>query len=588
MDWKGRQAGEYLEHGVNNVRFLILPWVAVRHLASALLSEAVGVLQRDWPQHYGRRVWWVESFVDRQRFSGACYRAANWVPIGWTRGFAKRQGQFVHHGQVKEVYVYVLKRSLRRVVHGQAAQPLLNREFLLAHRRLETTQTLAKRTRMEEAKESWIPKLPPELNLNQEDLACVGKELEEFVAWFRPAFGRIESFELCELYLQGLLSDSERKNVEAMALELLGPDAVRNLQRFMSDYQWDEPWLNRRHWELCAKELAGEGGVWSIDATEIPKKGEQSVGVAPQYCGALGKTANCQSGVFVCYASSKGHALLDTRLYLPRCWFEQEYKERYQKCRIPQEVKFKTKPQLALELLDSLVQSQLFPARWVTMDTSFGNNEQFLKQFPQGLLYLAEIPCTRKVWPKTAPGHRPLETEGCTVEELMTQTSLLAWSSRKFAEGEKGPMVADFAMLRVYLSSERTPESERTLFLRNDPGGKVKYALSNAPQNTTLEELSRVSAARWPIERCFQEDKSQLGLDHYEHRSWPAWHRHMRLVFLAQLFLLRLRLKYKKSPCVDAAPSASSLRMLPAPSQTDCQLSAAGYRLPSTTQLRRI
>lgn len=553
-----------------------------------MLSEGVGVLQRDWPSQYGRPVWWVESFVDRQRFSGACYRAANWVPIGSTRGFAKRQGQFVHHGQVKEVYIYVLKRSLRRVAHGQAAQPLLNREFLLAHRRLEATQTLAKRTGMEEAKESWTPKLPPELNLKEEDLACVGEELSEFVALFRPTFRRIEPFELCELYLQGLLSDTERKNIEAIALELLGPDAVRNLQRFMSDYRWDEPWLKQRHWELCAQELAEEGGAWSIDASEIPKKGQQSVGVAPQYCGSLGKTANCQSGVFVCYASPKGHALLDTRLYLPQCWFEPDHKERYQKCHIPEEVKFQTKPQLASELLAPLLKSGLFPAQWVTMDASFGNKEEFLEQLPKELYYLAEIPCTRKVWPQTAPGHSHLQNEGCTVEQLVTQAQLLKWSSRKLAEGEKGPMVADFAMLRVYVSSQRTPESERTLFLRNDPGGKIKYALSNAPEDTTLEQFIRVSGARWPIERCFQEDKSQLGLDHYEHRSWLAWHRHMRLVFLAQLFLLRLRSKYKKSPGPNPTPSTSSVGMLSTPSQTDRQLSSGVHRVPSATQLHRV
>jgi SRSO17 transposase len=575
MDWKGRQQSKFRDHGVNNVRFLIMPWVEVRHLASAMLSQGVKVLQRDWPRRYGKPVWWVESFVDPQRFSGACYRAANWVGIGWTRGFAKQQGQFVHHGHVKEVYVYVLKRSLRRVVHGQAAQPLLTRSFLLAHRLREATQTLAKRTRMQEAKASWSPQLPPELNLSPEDLARIGEELSEFSALFRPTFRRIEPFELYELYLQGLLSSTQRKNVEAIALELLGPQAVRNLQRLLSEYKWDESWLKQRHWELSAQALSQADGVWSLDASEIPKKGQESVGVAPQYCGVQGKTANCQSGVFICYTSSRGHALLDARLYLPQCWFEKEYEGRYRKCRIPPEVDFQTKPQLAQELLEGLVESKLFAAQWVTMDTVFGNNEAFLDQLPQELLYLAEIPCTRKVWPQTVPGHPHLESVGCTVEQLMAEPDLLPWFSRKLAEGQKGPMVADFAKLRVYLSPQRTPESERTLVLRNDASGKIKYALSNAPETTPLEEFIRVSGARWPIERCFQEDKSQLGLDHYEHRSWPAWHRHMRLVFLAQLFLLRLRLKYKKSPGSDVAPSPSSTGMRFAPSQTDGQLSSA-------------
>src|SRR5262249_51201008 len=134
---------------------------------------------------------------------------------------------------------------------------------------------------------------------------------------------------------------------------------------------------------------------------------------------------------------------------------------------------------------------------------------------------------------------------------------LLHWQPRKIAEGEKGPIVAGFARVRVYVSAERTAESERTLLLRNDPNGQIKYALSNPPENVAMSELVRVSAARWPIERCFQEGKSGGGLHHSEPRSGPAWHRHMRLVFLAHLFLSRLRLKYKKSPGTDFTPGSS-------------------------------
>ena len=134
------------------------------------------------------------------------------------------------------------------------------------------------------------------------------------------------------------------------------------------------------------------------------------------------------------------------------------------------------------------------------------------------------------------------------MEHLLEVKGLLNWQTHRIAEGEKGPLAAAFARLRVYVSPERTPESERWLLLRNDANCQIKYALSNAPQETPMRELVRVSGARWPIERCFQEDKSDLGLDHYEHRSWTAWHRHMRLVCLAQLFLLRLQVKFKKKP----------------------------------------
>ena len=546
LGWNAAQRAHWLDHVVNGVRFLVLPWVQVRDLASVILSENLGLLQRDWPGHYGVGVWLAESFVDRQRFSGASYRAANWQAIGWTRGFAKRQSRFVHHGQSKEVYVYVMEPRMRQFIHGDGCQPLLSRAFLLAQRRSEEKQSLTKRMRMKKILTSWKPRLPSQCELSVEDVETVVGELKEFTGLFGPTFGRSEPEALFELYLQGLLSDAERKNVEAIALKLDGPERVRNLQRFMKDSPWDEPWMRKRHWELSAQMLSDPQGVWCIDPSEFPKKGTASVGVAPQYCGAQGKTANCQSGVFICYSSPKGHEILDSRLYLPERWFEPAYQERRRLCDIPKDTSFQTKQELALGLLKPLLASQLFGGRWITFDCSFGNNEPFLEQLPKDFYYLGEIACTRKVWLKASAAQPQLEKDGCTVEHLLEVKGLLNWQTHKVSEGEKGPIVAAFARIRVYVSPERTPESQRWLLLRNDANCKIKYALSNAPQQTPMRELVRVSGARWPVERCFQEDKSELGLDHYEHRSWTAWHRHMRLVCLAQLFLLRLQVKFKK------------------------------------------
>ena len=556
LGWNATQRARGLHHVVNGVRFLILPWVRVPHLASVILSENLRLLQRDWPRHYGVPVWLAESFVDRRRFSGASYRAANWQAIGWTRGFAKRQSRFVQHGQSKEVYVYVMEARLRQFIHRDERQPLLTRAFLLAQRQREETPSLTKSLRMKKILQSWKPKLPPQCALSLADLETVVEELSQFSALFKPTFGRREPAALFELHLQGLLSDAERKNIEVIALKLAGPKQVRNLQRFMSDYQWDDAWMRTRHWELCAQALSDPQGVWSIDASEFPKKGTASVGVAPQYCGALGKTANCQSGVFICYSSPQGHALLDSRLYLPACWFEPADEERRQQCHIPEDTVFQTKPELALELLQRLWATHQFAGRWITCDCSFGNNPEFLEQLPKECYDLGDIASTRKVWPKACAARPTLEQDGCTVEQLVKVQGLLHWETHRIAEGEKGPLVAAFARIRVYVSPQRTAQSERWLLLRNDPNHKIKYALSNAPQETPMRELVRVSGARWPIERCFEENKSELGLDHYEHRSWQAWHRHMRLVFLAQLFLIRLQIKFKKNTCPDPAASA--------------------------------
>ena len=546
LGWNAAQRARGLEHVVNGVRFLVLPWVKVRHLASVMLSENLGILQGDWLRHYGVPVWLAESFVDRQRFSGASYRAANWQGIGWTLGFGKRQGRFVHHGQRKDVYVYVMEPRMRQLLHGDERQPLLSRVFLLAQRQREDQSSLNEKMRMKKILASWKPKLPPQCALSLDDLETVGRELNEFLGLFKQTFVRSEPVALLELYMQGLLSDVERKNVEAIALKLDGPRQVRNLQRFLSDCKWDEPWMQKRHWELSAQTLSDPLGVLSVDASDMAKKGSASVGVAPQYCGSLGKTANCQSGVFLCYSSPKGHTLLDCQLYLPERWFEPAYQERRRLCHIPEDIDFQTKPELALGILQPLLATQQFAGNWITCDCSFGNNEPFLEQLPKDYYYLADIACTRKVWPKACAARRSFQSEGCTVEQLLQVKSFWNWQTHKIAEGAKGPLVAAFARVRVYLSPDRTPESERWLLLRNDANGQIKYALSNAPQQTSMRELVRVSGARWPIERCFQENKSELGLDHYEHRSWTAWHRHMQMVFLAQLFLVRLQIKFKK------------------------------------------
>lgn len=560
VGWDYGQRAQGLQHGVNGIRFLILPWVRVRHLASVMLSQGLRQMRKAWQARYASPVWWVESFVDGTRFNGASYRAANWIGVGWTRGFAKQQGHFVHHGRIKEVYIYVIKPQLRRWVHQDEHQPLLTRAFLLAQREVERKSTFGRREQMKNLEEKWQSKVPRSWNLEPEDLESVGAELSSFCSLFGEAFVRIETRELCELYLRGLLSNTERKNVEAMALELAGPEAVRNLQRFIGQHRCDEDLLARRHWEEVAATLSSPLGVFCIDASDIEKKGPESVGVAPQYCGSAGKTANCQSGVYVSYVSPAGHALIESQLYMPECWFADSHKDRRQECRVPEDLKFETKPALANRLVTKVLSSGLFEGRWIACDCSFGNNEAFLRQLPDSLWYMAEIACTRKVWPRSAPGHPHWETDGCTVEELVSASELIRWETQRVSEGEKGPLVAGFARVRVYSSKDRKPEEERWLFLRNDPNLKIKYAFSNAPESCAMSEMIRVSGARWTIERCFAEDKGELGLDHYEHRSWTAWHRHMRLTFLAQLFLIRLRtnlLKKKDRP--DTAPSQAPI-----------------------------
>lgn len=423
-------------------------------------------------------------------------------------------------------------------------------------------------------KAGWNTKVAPSFAMESQDLSELVKAFGQYYVLFRDCFGRVEHEELSRSYLQGLLSALERKSMEPMALSLLGKSRVKALQKFVNVGAWDAEKLGKRHRQEAAKTLSEPGGVLSVDGSDFPKKGTKSVGVGRQYCGRLGKVDNCQAGVFVAYVSSKGHALLDRKLFLPERWFDKEHRERWEKCRIPQGTTFKTKPELALEMIQGLRREGLFDAQWVTGDDFFGRNPTFREGLPEGLYYLLDVPSDTSVWKKRPQIHIPLspktgrprkkaclkkgEPKAITASAL-AEDPALRWQTVDVAEGAKGMIRAKIARIRIVSSHDGLPGEDLWLFLRKSlADGEMKYALSNAPKDIPLQEMIRVSTLRWPIEQCFQEGKSELGMDHYEHRSWDAWHRHMTFVFVAQLFLLRIRHLFKKKSGVDIAASSAT------------------------------
>jgi SRSO17 transposase len=488
----------------------------------------------------------VEDFLPfrfESRFLGSCYRAANWVCVGYTKGMGKKGGCFVYHGQSKKVYLYVIDKFMRdKIGSSEEGDPPLTREFLLS---MKPQLALSKeKKKMIIRHEGWRPDLPPRLDLSRDDVDNLADELASFHALFEDGFKRIEQHDLGRCYLQGLLSDVDRKSMEPMALRLSGPKAVRNLQRFMSEYRWDEEFIGDRHRRELAALIGDRDGAFSVDSSEFPKKGTESVGVGRQYCGRLGKIENCQSGVFVGYASSKGFGLVDRRLFMPEHWFSAKNEKRREKCKVPADLTFKTKPQLAVEMIRQLHSTGLFPGRWVTCDTIFGNSPDFVDGLPDDLYYLAEVVKTTKVWGESGSVNIDSSNETRPISQVANDPDL-HWHEVKLLEGAKGPIMARIARLRVITAKDG---QEKWLFMRHCPeSGKIKYFLSNASVETTLKEMIHVCTLRWPVEQCFQEGKGELGMDHYEHRSWAAWHRHMTYVFLAQLFLLKLRFTLKKT-----------------------------------------
>jgi SRSO17 transposase len=324
--------------------------------------------------------------------------------------------------------------------------------------------------------------------------------------------------------------------------------------------------------------------------------------VARQYCGARGKVENCQSGVFLGYTSERGYGLLASRLYMPERWFAADHAQRRQDTRVPADLTFRTKPQLARALLARVAQSGQFPATWLGCDAVFGADWAFLEAVPAGMAYFASVRANTLVF-RTRPqvhvpryrgrGRKPTKprvTRGRAVPvRQLAQAPTCPWTPVVLAEGAKGPIRAEVAALRVYPARDGLPTADPVwLFLRRTEEGQLKAAVSNAPADTPLAALCRAATWRWPIEQCFQDGKSQVGMDHYEHRSWPAWHRHMLYVFLALHFLLRLRLRFKKNAGPDAPAGAHAAGGGAAGQRRDARAGTGPREIPHAEESHRV
>jgi SRSO17 transposase len=409
----------------------------------------------------------------------------------------------------------------------------------------------------------------PKFNLTVKDIQDLPIELAQYAAIYQDLFCRREQKEHYTTYLEGLMLDVPNKSVETMMLNLKGddPNAIRSMQHFVSEGSWQDRAILQRHWQEVSHDLGDENGVLIGDDSGFPKQGEESVAVKRQWCGQLGKIANCQVGVFLGYASQHGRTLLDRRLYMPQEWIENEdYAQRRRKCGVPEGICFKTKPALLLEMVKAVAAAGTLPFCWLACDEAFGRDTAFLDQVGDYLWYLAEVDFDTRVWlerPQTAvphwsgqgrkPTRQRLVAGAPQAQEVNVVAASLpadAWTRHTIKEGSKGTLAADFAALRVVTVRDGLPGSEVWLVLRRNPDdGEVKYYLSNAPTETELATFAWVSGMRWPIETCFEEGKQELGLGDYQVRSWTGWHHHMTLCILAHFFLVRLQIRLKdKAP----------------------------------------
>jgi SRSO17 transposase len=389
-----------------------------------------------------------------------------------------------------------------------------------------------------------------------EELEAWQEEFEAFHARFADLFERSESREQAKKYLRGLLAQADRKNSWQVA-EAMGDRIPDRMQRLLYRVPWNAEAARDRLQQFVIETFGDEEGIGVVDETSFRKKGTHSVGVARQYLGTAGKLENGQVATVLSYAAKGAHVLLDRRLYLPEEWAWN--KQRRAAARVPEEVRFETKPEQAIAMLEHAWE-QGVPMRWVTGDEVYGDSPRLRETIQaHGRFYVLAVSANTRVWierpeveepqertggrPQLAPRLAPGAPTARMVSEVVASLPSHAWKRLTVMEGEKGPIRYHWARTRVVESRDRLPGPDVWLLARrslSDPK-QLAYYLAYAPSRTSLETLVRVASSRYTVEQCIEEAKGEAGLDEYEVRFWHSWYRHITLSMMAHAWLASIR-----------------------------------------------
>lgn len=406
--------------------------------------------------------------------------------------------------------------------------------------------------------------------MNRRDIRKIRSSLGKFHSYFAPFFGRKQWRERSSDYLKSLVSPiTGRRNAEN--LSEVGERSARAFQRFLTDAKWKCDLVIARLQKYLRPILSHKDAVWAVDDTGIVKKGKKSAGVTRQYTGTVGGVANCQVGVFLGYNSLRGRAIIDKRLYLPEQWAED--KERCLAAGISEEkCRYRTKAELALEMLSNAKELGYLNAKWVTADDWYGRVVDFRDGVAKlGLWYLVDVPSNTQVWPQevswVVPPRagkrgrlpntpRPAKEEQKSMQERATALPQEAWQEIKIGEGAQGPRIHLFACERLRDTRDGKPgEIVWAIYRKNLDGSDPGYSISNAPEDTPPQKLATIDGMRWPIETEFQMEKSYIGLDEYEVRSFHGWHHHITMCLLVGAFLLKLQQEWGEKYAPDHTPA---------------------------------
>ncbi|MGX1885803.1 IS701 family transposase [Streptomyces sp. NPDC055287] len=395
-------------------------------------------------------------------------------------------------------------------------------------------------------------------------------ELESLLGRVAGLFSRVDLRWRMRDYVRGLLGPVTRKNGWQLA-EYAGHRTPEGFQHLLNGARWDAESLRDKVRDYVVETL-GPGGVLIIDDTGFIKKGSTSAGVGRQYTGTSGKIDNCQIGVFAAYATSRGRALVDRELYLPKSWTKDP--ERCRAAKIPEERGFATKGDLAKAIIARTMAAGT-PVAWVTADEAYGQDWAFRRRLEQhGLGYVVAVPKSQQL--KSLAGV-------WRIDELIDDAPPDAWQRLSCGPGAKGPRVYDWAAAQLPVNlvfDPKPPTHYRWVLARrslSDPA-EIAYYIGYAPTAVEVPELVRIAGARWAVEECFQAAKNECGLDEYEVRRYPGWYRHITLAMLAHAFLTALAAR------PDTTQKGAAETNPPASSPSPWQRSEGSWQLSSRPQ----